>query len=252
MPDQDKPLHTEQWGAGDTGARRALLLPGITSSAATMWELGEGLTAAGWSAVAVDLPGHGRSGPAASYRFTDVAEMLAAQLGVAWDLIIGHSLGGAIAAVLLASHPSFAARALLIDPALVVPDDVLDGLVGELRHSRAEQSEAVLAAAHPHWHPRTVTERVRSTQTTDAVAVGGYAAQNRPWDVRDRARAVRVPIHVLVPTDEPVITASTVTELSRVTRPRWTFETVADTTHSVHRDRPQVVIDRAVRPPDGR
>jgi len=249
VPDQYEPLHTEQWGTGD--AVRALLLPGITSSAATMWELGEGLAAAGWSAVAVDLPGHGGSGPAGSYRFPDVAEVLAAQLGAGWDLVVGHSLGGAIATVLLASHPSFAARALLVDPALFVPDDMVDGLVPELQYDQAEQTAATVAAAHPHWHPRTVAERVRSTRTTDVAAVGGYATQNRPWDVRGQARAVHVPVHVLVPTDEAVTTGSIVTELSTATRPPWTFETVPDTTHSVHRDRPALVVDRALRPADG-
>jgi pimeloyl-ACP methyl ester carboxylesterase len=241
-------LHTEQWGTDGTGAGRALLLPGITSSAATMWELGEGLAAAGWSAVAVDLPGHGSSGPADSYRFSDVAEMLATQLRAGWDLVVGHSLGGAITTVLLAAHPSFAARALLVDPALLVPDDVVDGLVPELQRDRAEQTEATVAAAQPHWHPRTVAERMRSTLTTDVAAVGGYAAHNRPWDVRDQARAAGVPVHVLVPTDEPIMTAGLVHELSGTTRPQWTFETVADTTHSLHRDRPSLVVDRALRP----
>lgn len=246
--DRYEPLHTEQWGTGKPAAGRALLLHGITSSAATMWELGEGLAAAGWSAVAVDLPGHGGSGPADSYRFADVAQLLAAQLDPGWDLVVGHSLGGAIATVLLASHPSFATRALLVDPALLVPDDVVEGLVPELQRDQAEQTEATVTAAHPHWHPRTVTERVHSTRTTDVAAVGGYAAQNRPWDVRDQSRAVGVPVHVLVPTDEPVTTGSLVDELSSATRPRWTFETVADTTHSVHRDRPSLVVDRAIRP----
>jgi pimeloyl-ACP methyl ester carboxylesterase len=59
---------------------------------------------------------------------------------------------------------------------------------------------------------------------------------------------VRVPVHVLVPTSEAVVTASLVEELSDGTRAPWTFETVPDTTHSVHRDRPDLVVDRALRP----
>jgi pimeloyl-ACP methyl ester carboxylesterase len=241
------PLRTERWGADDGAAGRALLLHGVTSSAATMWEVGEGLAAAGWSAVAVDLPGHGGSGPASSYRFADVADVVAAQLGGGWDLVVGHSLGGAIAAVLLAAHPSSAARALLVDPAILAPDDVVDALVPELLRDRAEQTEATVAAAHPHWHPRTVVERVRSTRSTDVAAVAGYAGQNRPWDVRDRARAVGVPVHVLVPDDDALVTGDLAAELA--TQTRWTVETVAGTTHSVHRDRPSLVVDRALRPP---
>ncbi|MGY1771022.1 alpha/beta fold hydrolase [Blastococcus sp. SYSU D00813] len=236
-------LHTESWGAGGP---RALLVPGITSTAATMWEVGEGLAAAGWTAVAVDLPGHGDSPPAASHRFADVAETVAAQLGDGWDLVVAHSLGGAIATVLLAAHPATAARALLVDPALRVPDDVADGLAPELRRDQAGQTEALVAAANPHWHPRTVAERVRSTRSTDVAAVEGYAADNRPWDVRAAARAVRVPVHVLVPTDDPLVTGDQVHELTGVTDPPWTFETVPDTTHSLHRDRPALVVDRAL------
>lgn len=230
-------MHTEQWGAG-----RAVLLPGITSSAATMWEIGEGLAAAGWTSVAVDLPGHGGTGAAGSYRFADVAELIAAQLGGGWDLVVGHSLGGAIATVLLAAHPSFARRALLVDPAMAVPDEVADGLAPELRRDREEQTEATVAAAQPHWHPRTVAERVRSTHSTDVAAVVGFATQNRPWDVRARAAAVTAPVHVLVPGDDPMVTAADLP-------PHWTVEAVPGTSHSLHRDRPALVVDRATRAP---
>jgi pimeloyl-ACP methyl ester carboxylesterase len=116
-----------------------------------------------------------------------------------------------------------------------------------LQRDQAEQTEALVAAEHPHWHPRTVAERVRSSRTTDVLAVAGYAAHNRPWDVREQARAVGVPVHVLVPSDDAVLTGGIVDELARTTRPQWSFETVADTTHSLHRDRPSVVIDRALR-----
>ncbi|WP_051684127.1 alpha/beta fold hydrolase [Blastococcus sp. URHD0036] len=236
-------LHTESWG---DGGRRALLVHGVTSSAATMWEVGEGLAAAGWTAVAVDLPGHGGSGPADSYRFADVAATVAAQLGGGWDVVVAHSLGGAIATLLLAGDPAFASRALLVDPALRVTDDVAAGLAPELRRDQAGQTEALVAAANPHWHPRTVAERVRSTRSTDVAAVAAYAGQNRPWDVLDAARRVRVPVHVLVPTAGPVVSADQVAELSATTGPRWTFETVPDTTHSLHRDRPALVVDRAL------
>lgn len=138
-----------------------------------------------------------------------------------------------------------------MNPALFAPDSVVDELVSELQHDQAADTPATTATAHPQWHPRTVAERVRSTQSTMVEAVAGYAAQNRPWDVRDRARAVSVPVHVLVPTVEPMVTEGVIKEISATTSPGWTFETVPDTTHSVHRDRPLLVVDRAVQlPPD--
>lgn len=239
-------LHTEQWGDAESSSGRALLLHGITSSAATMWEIGEGLAAAGWSATAVDLPAHGESGRTSSYRFSDIADLLAAQLEDGWDVVVAHSLGGAIATELLASHPFFARRALLIDPALVASSELAAGLLAQLRHDQREQTEEGVAAANPHWHPRTVAERVRSTLATDADAASHYAEHNRPWDVRSRAAEVRVPVHVLVPTDGAVVTAALVDELSATTRPAWTFP---DTTHSVHRDRPDLVVARALAGP---
>ena len=60
-------MNTQQWG---TGRRRALLLPGITSSAATMWEIGEGLAGAGWT-VPRPRPKFGH-GVAAAVPGTDV------------------------------------------------------------------------------------------------------------------------------------------------------------------------------------
>jgi len=245
MTDPTPRLATQQWGPTDPEAPSALLLPGITSDAATMWELGEGLARAGWRAVAVDLPGHGHSAPAPSHRFADVADLVAAQLDGGWDLLLGHSLGGAVATVLLARRPATAARALLVDPAVVVGAELADGLAPALLRDRVEDTEATVAAAHPHWHPRTVAERVRSTRATDVTAVEGYTADNRPWDVRDAASRVGVPVHVLVPTQDAVVTRTLADELVAL-GPRWTYETVPDTGHSLHRDRPDLVVARAL------
>jgi pimeloyl-ACP methyl ester carboxylesterase len=245
-------LHTERWGPSDASSPRALLIPGITSSASTMWEVGEGLADAGWSATAVDLPGHGQSPPAESYRFADIADTIVTRLGAGWDLLVGHSLGGAIGTALLAAHPTLAARALLIDPALVISDEVADSLAPQLRADQVEGTEAAVAAENPRWHPRTVAERMHSTRATDVSAVTGFASDNRPWDVRALARAVRVPVHVLVATDGALVSPETMVELSETTQPHWTFETVPDTGHSVHRDEPAFVLDRALRPQHGR
>jgi pimeloyl-ACP methyl ester carboxylesterase len=113
-------LRSEHWGRVDGSGPRALLVHGITSSAATMWELGSGLAEAGWSATAVDLPGHGGSGPAASYAFGDVADAIHAEFGGGYDLYVGHSLGGAVGTVLLARHPDTGHSVHRDQPALVL------------------------------------------------------------------------------------------------------------------------------------
>jgi alpha-beta hydrolase superfamily lysophospholipase len=46
------------WGE-ESATRKALVVHGLGSSAATTWQVSEALAEAGWSATAVDLRGHG-------------------------------------------------------------------------------------------------------------------------------------------------------------------------------------------------
>ncbi|MHA3704399.1 alpha/beta hydrolase [Jatrophihabitans sp. YIM 134969] len=236
-------MHTEHLGpADDPQAPRALLVHGITSSAATMWELAEPLAVAGWAVTAVDLPGHGASGPASSYRFADVADAVHAEVGDGFDLYVGHSLGGAIGTELLARHPGVARRAVLIDPALVAPADAVAGLADQLVADKSLTADDV-AAAHPHWHPRTVEARVAATAAADVEAVRRFVLDNQPWDVTAAAADVAVPVLVLVATDGSAL-APFLLESLPAANPRWTFETVPDSSHSIHRDHPELVVQR--------
>ena len=193
-------LATRTWDHHASSPPRALLVHGITSSAETMWELGEGLAAAGWEATAVDLPGHGDSGPAGSYRFADVADTIAGEFGPGFDLLVGHSLGGAIGTVLLARHQGVAARAVLLDPALRVPPAAAARLAGQLVADK-QQDRAAVRAAHPHWHPATVDSpacrhrrgrrRRRPGFRRPELAVGRLRRRPRGDGARPRARRHR-------------------------------------------------------------
>ena len=236
------PLATVTWGTGD--GPRALLVHGITSSAATMWELGEGLAAAGWVITAVDLPGHGASPTADSYRFVDVADTIAAQVGDGFDLYVGHSLGGAVGTALLARHPGVAREVVLLDPALFAPDDRVRDIPDRLVADKALGVDEV-AAAHPRWHPDTVAARVEATAAADVDAVRRWLGDNSPWDVTELAAGVAVPVRVLVSSSESAVAPFLLDSLPAA-NPRWSFETVADTTHSLHRDRPAEVLARVL------
>lgn len=238
-------INTQRWGpTHDPEAPRALLVHGITSSAETMWELGEGLAASGWAVTAVDLPGHGASAATKSYRFTDIADSIARQLGAGFDLYVGHSLGGAIGTVLLARHPQTAHRAVLIDPALLVTDDQVADLPNELIADKALSAEQVVTQ-NPRWHPRTVQARIRATEAADVDAVSGYLAHNPSWDVTPEAAQVTVPVLVLVATDGSAVAPELVTALPAANA-YWNFETVPDSTHSLHRDHPALVLQRCL------
>ena len=70
--------------------------------------------------IAVDLPGHGRSGaPAADYTasyFTDAAEALLDSLNVADAIVVGESIGASIGLGLAARHCSRVAGVVALNP----------------------------------------------------------------------------------------------------------------------------------------
>ena len=108
-----RPVVGWSWGEGPT----VLLVHGWNGRAADMVALAEALVHAGFRAVAVDLPAHGRS----PGRRTSIAEWrhvlaaIAEQLGGV-HAVVGHSLGGA--AVTLALEAGLRARgAVLLAPA---------------------------------------------------------------------------------------------------------------------------------------
>lgn len=81
-----------------------LLIHGVTSDGGRSWRLGPAIAAAGRRVLAIDLPGHGRTGGwRGRHRFpetaADVIEAVGA-LGIARpDLaVLGHSWGGMVAA----------------------------------------------------------------------------------------------------------------------------------------------------------
>jgi pimeloyl-ACP methyl ester carboxylesterase len=96
------PLATRNWGSGD---RTALLIHGITSDGGTWWRLGPALAAEGYTVSAVDLRGHGDSPRAAIYGLADYVDDVTALGTAPWDLVVGPSLGGAIALSAAAARP---------------------------------------------------------------------------------------------------------------------------------------------------
>lgn len=96
-------LPTYSWGAGP----RVLLVHGWEGRATQLGAFVAPLVAAGYRAVAVDMPGHGAARPALSsvadfaLALTTILERLGPFHGV-----IGHSMGGAAAAVSYALRPA--------------------------------------------------------------------------------------------------------------------------------------------------
>lgn len=232
-------LPVVRWGVGE---RRVLLVHGLGSSAQTWWRVGSRLANEGWSVTAPDLRGHGRAPVAESYAFADMAADLQA-LGGGWDVVVGHSLGGALV-VAAAGMPGWAGRLLLVDPVLRIADDRFDAIrEAELADVETSSVEAVLAA-HPAWHPEDARLKVLALEATSRHVVERVFADNRPWDLVADLGRLGLPVHVIGADPlvggmlDPVLGL----ELAD-THPHLAFELAIDRGHSLHREDPNLVVD---------
>jgi pimeloyl-ACP methyl ester carboxylesterase len=104
-------------------------------------------------ALAVDMPGQGRSPPPPDGDWTIPAQ--AAQLAATLDrlrldrfVLVGHSQGGATSVAYSGAHPARVAGLFLLDPATdgrALPPDQAAGLMGALR------SDAYAATTEAYW-----------------------------------------------------------------------------------------------------
>ncbi|MFJ6669754.1 alpha/beta fold hydrolase [Actinosynnema sp. NPDC091369] len=110
-----------------------VLLHGLGATA-SVWRS----TADSWPGawLAVDLPGHGRSAPAARYSFGSMAAAVAAVVGSGPVAVLGHSLGGVVALTLASGWFGVDVRAAA-------------GLGVKLRWTDDELARAAAPAAKP-------------------------------------------------------------------------------------------------------
>ena len=147
-----------------------------------MWRYGVALADAGWHADAVDLRGHGVAPRALDYTIAAYAADLAATEpdgGGAWDLVVGHSLGGAAATV--------AARGCTRLDAAPGPRSTLRSTYAPATASRAGEpggvlrrsaSEAAVRAEPPAWHEQDIELKALSARQASRWAVEQTSAQN--------------------------------------------------------------------------
>jgi pimeloyl-ACP methyl ester carboxylesterase len=180
------------WSAlewGPSSAPAVLLIHGVTSAATTWWRIGPAIAAAGYSVIAVDLPGHGMTRPwIGHHRFRDNAQDVAALIGartlpVADLAIVGHSWGAMTVAALPLAGVVPRVLVLVDPPALRTPwtREMLDDPV-ERKYDDLADAESAIRGANPQWTDGDIRAKAEGLTQFDEVAVRAVLLDNGVWD----------------------------------------------------------------------
>lgn len=166
-----------------------LLVHGVTASSGIWWRVGPALAAAGFRALAIDQPGHGRTGHwTGHHRFRDnaldlAAFVRAARLAPDELSIVGHSWG----AMTVAALPAVGLRPrrmVLLDPP-AAPHAVLAAMVGSATdRPYADLADAILAVGseNPRWSFEDVRQKADALVRVDPAAARAVLLENGDWD----------------------------------------------------------------------
>jgi pimeloyl-ACP methyl ester carboxylesterase len=227
-------LNLRRWG---NGPRSILLLHGLTSDAAGWWRLGADLAERGWSVAAPDLRGHGASPPGEDYRLESYAADVLA-LGDAWDAVLGHSLGGALAVLAAVTRPGFAARMILVEPALMMaavePEEAM-GWIGK-PFTRPRTAEATLEA-NPTWHPEDARIKAEAVDNCSPEVARSTVYENPDWDLLAETSGLDVPTTIIG--GDPAcggIVPVTIGEWFASEQPLIDYVMIRGAGHSIHRE----------------
>jgi pimeloyl-ACP methyl ester carboxylesterase len=235
-----------------------LLLHGLTDSG-TGWAEAVRHWQDRFAVLAVDLRGHGRSP-----RFT--SEQLAGHPGdVMVDdtlhlleqlpeppVVLGHSLGGAVALAAAVRRPALVRALVLEDPAALGPSEPQRDTTGDrswvasLEPSRtAPDDEALMAlrrAEHPDWPESELLETGRAEQQTDlAYLVNGDLKPSTRWP--ELVAGVAVPTLMLsgdatTRMSELSIDDDTERGLVAAANPHLRFQRIPAAGHCIRREQP--------------
>ncbi len=233
---------------GDPAQPVLLVLHGITDSGRCWSDLVDRLGSS-YRIVAPDALGHG-----ASDRFTAeelaadfMEEMYAATVTVLEDigpaLVLGHSMGGGLAAGLAARLPDLVRAAVLEDPAWW--DQPPWGDEEIVLRERVEWARAVTAdpqgaiaqcrAEHPDWPESEFGPWAQGKADVDeAFLLSGVAVLSTPW--REIAAGIRPPTLVMTGDHEVILDRALLAEVARL-NPGLELEVVDGAAHCVRRDR---------------
>lgn len=230
-------LNTRTWG-DPAATRSAVLIHGVTSSAASWVRVGPELAAWGFYVVASELRGHGDSPKAdLHYSLDEMLGDLPESVPAAPTLLVGHSFGGVMAILATLRGILKPSYVVLEDPVLHFADQQTPA--GLLKNDEANLPRDVAGTlrANPKWLPIDAEGKVASLRAIDWDHMRQVFADNAPWDLRPdlRVMARAVPTRLILPESSFYVPPADAAEIEADLGP-GTVVRVRGAGHSIHRD----------------
>ena len=198
--------------------------------------------------IAVDLPGHGRSGgpgctSIAAYR--DKLRDFVDALGLSRFILAGHSMGGAIALDYARLFPERVAGLGLIGTSarLRVAPAILDGIRTDFAATTAQMMGWMVGSAFPASARRLALQRLR--ESNPDVLHGDFAACD-VFDLRTEVQGLPLPALIIVG-EEDQMTPPKFSESLHASLPNSELHRLPNAGHMVQLEQPDVVTDLLAR-----
>jgi len=232
---------------GAPPAATLVLVHGDLASA-TWWRPFISRLPTGWRVVAPDLRGCGRSSrPASGYRIGQYAADLDALLEAVKPgpfILVGHSLGGAVAMTYALEHSAGLEALVLVDP--VPAEGLRFGRAGREAFARLRENPGALADAIGRATTTAPRDDFFRLLVADAAAADQHvfvdnAAEMEVFDLSPRLHRLRLPTLVVVGERDQLIPKGAMVRTAEFI-PRARVEFIADSGHSPQIERPDELV----------
>ncbi|MDP9181759.1 MAG: alpha/beta fold hydrolase [Actinomycetota bacterium] len=214
-------LKVRSWGSGP---RTALLVHGFSDDSETWWRVSPAIADLGFTVLAPDLRGHGKSPRCSSYALPEIAQDLVDSLPAEADVALGHSLGAVVLG--LAAERLRPRRAVFVDPSWLRPR-------GEVSLTAALPLAPSDLPAELGWSAAEVAVDLASNRRTDPLVATSLLAALAPHEHIEPPPAPHPGALVLVPELSPVLPVAAHPVLAAL---GYEIRTLAGVRHVLHRD----------------